>query len=510
MATSKRAEPADRPELVFALVRPTGCASSDLVLALTAELTRVGYSLGGVIKVSALLHGFSAFARLRADMKEDDRLEQHMDAGDELREKLDDGGALAYLTASDIARRRSSWSGSRAWIIDSLKHRHEVKLLRKLYGQQLIVVSVYDDEENRVKSLARKIAKDWKTRQGTDDRARELIRRDFGGSDTAKNGQDVRETFPLADYFVSLGQDLRKQISRLIETLFGKPSRSPTRDEYAMCVARSVALRSADLSRQVGAVIVDADGEVVVAGCNEVPKAGGGVYWEGDAGDSRDYTIGYDPNVATSNDMLTEMLDRLKKSGWLAESFAGVDSSDLADRARRDSIFKKARSASLVEFGRVIHAEMNALMRAAAGGLAIRGMRMVCTTFPCHVCARHLIGAGLSEVVYIEPYPKSLATHQYPESILVGEKPSSGMLRFRPFAGWSPSRYVRIFEFGERKDPGGHLDEWDPTQIHPKIAGSPDAHKYVEEDLRLRMETMLKVNGFERIEESPSNQKGAG
>lgn len=83
------------------------------------------------------------------------------------------------------------------------------------------------------------------------------------------------------------------------------------------------------------------------------------------------------------------------------------------------------------------------------------------------------------------------------------------MLRFRPFSGWSPSRYVRIFEFGERKDSDGHLGEWDPTQSLPKIAGSPDAHQYVEEDLIVKMEIMLRANGFDRIEESPSNQKGA-
>jgi len=75
--------------------------------------------------------------------------------------------------------------------------------------------------------------------------------------------------------------------------------------------ARSAAHRSADLSRQVGAVIATAKGEVLATGCNEVPRAGGGVLWDDVAGterDYRDYKMGQDPAAGTRKDIVAEVL----------------------------------------------------------------------------------------------------------------------------------------------------------------------------------------------------------
>ena len=41
-----------------------------------------------------------------------------------------------------------------------------------------------------------------------------------------------------------------------------------------MFAAKAAALRTLDLSRQVGAAIFSADGEIISMGSNEVPKAG--------------------------------------------------------------------------------------------------------------------------------------------------------------------------------------------------------------------------------------------
>ena len=48
---------------------------------------------------------------------------------------------------------------------------------------------------------------------------------------------------------------LYNSVSRLVELLFGNPFISPNFDEYAMFMAYASSLRSADLSRQIGAVI---------------------------------------------------------------------------------------------------------------------------------------------------------------------------------------------------------------------------------------------------------------
>ncbi|MFO2375906.1 cytidine deaminase, partial [Pseudomonas aeruginosa] len=71
---------------------------------------------------------------------------------------------------------------------------------------------------------------------------------------------------------------LKAQLWRVIDILFGQPYVTPTFDEYAMFMAFSASLRSADLSRQVGAVLTRDEG-IISTGANDVPKAGGGLYW---------------------------------------------------------------------------------------------------------------------------------------------------------------------------------------------------------------------------------------
>ena len=67
-------------------------------------------------------------------------------------------------------------------------------------------------------------------------------------------------------------------IRRIIEILFGAPYQTPYFDEYAMFLSFAASLRSADLSRQVGAVITK-DNEVLGTGANDCPRFGGGLYW---------------------------------------------------------------------------------------------------------------------------------------------------------------------------------------------------------------------------------------
>jgi deoxycytidylate deaminase len=87
---------------------------------------------------------------------------------------------------------------------------------------------------------------------------------------------------------------MKAGILRFIEGLFGYPFITPTRDGFGMYHAFAAGLRSSDLGRQVGAAIATADGEILSVGCNDVPAAGGGQYWTGDAIDHRDFRQGFD------------------------------------------------------------------------------------------------------------------------------------------------------------------------------------------------------------------------
>ncbi len=56
-----------------------------------------------------------------------------------------------------------------------------------------------------------------------------------------------------------------------------------------------------------------------------------------------------------------------------------------------------------------IHAEQNAIIQAAKLGLAIEGATLYCTHQPCVICAKMIVNAGISRVIYGEGYPDAFA-----------------------------------------------------------------------------------------------------
>jgi deoxycytidylate deaminase len=70
-----------------------------------------------------------------------------------------------------------------------------------------------------------------------------------------------------------------------------------------------------------------------------------------------------------------------------------------------------------LEYGRIVHAEMSAISDAARNGRAIKDTVLYSTTFPCHMCAKHIVAAGIAKVIFLEPYPKSLASDLHSDSI---------------------------------------------------------------------------------------------
>ena len=90
-------------------------------------------------------------------------------------------------------------------------------------------------------------------------------------------------------------------ISRFIDLIFGEPFITPSFDEYAMFMAFTSSLCSADLSRQVGAIVAR-NNEILSSGANDCPQFGGGLYWPkknesgkyNDVENGRDYKKGYD------------------------------------------------------------------------------------------------------------------------------------------------------------------------------------------------------------------------
>ena len=491
------------PELVFGLVSALGTDLDMVCQILTDELRSVGYS-ARLIHLSKQISELDKWSALPTMERLDKYIEAHQKAGNDVREMTGLGDALARLGVGAIRLCRETENKDAnlpiprvVYIIRQLKHVDELELLRGLYGHRFYLIAAYSPRDMRIQSLSTKIANSYNSLEAINFRsqAETLINTDeFEASN--KFGQNVRHTFPQADVFVDASEAdaLKKSIQRFIELVFGNPFITPSRDEFAMFHAKAAALRSADLARQVGAVIASIDGTVIAVGTNEVPKAGGGQYWDGDKPDARDFTTGHDQSKEMRKTALGDILTRLKDSGWLKDEFAKLDSSALFNKAAY--ILRETRLMGIGEFGRTVHAEMSAILDAARRGIAVNDQTLYTTCFPCQNCARHIVGAGLQRVVYIEPYPKSLATTLHDDSICVEGK-QGNKVSFVPFIGISPRQYLELFEMVERRGPAESLVSWNKHDALPRFGAHllryapTDLLEYIDRELIILKELKL-------------------
>lgn len=76
----------------------------------------------------------------------------------------------------------------------------------------------------------------------------------------------------------------------------------------------------------------------------------------------------------------------------------------------------KVPSGQMHELCRGLHAEQNAIIQAAYHGVNIRDADLYSTTFPCAICTKMLINAGIKRIFYIEGYPDELSSKMLSET----------------------------------------------------------------------------------------------
>ena len=129
----------------------------------------------------------------------------------------------------------------------------------------------------------------------------------------------------------------------------------PSWDRYFMEIATMVSSRSTCIRRRVGAVLVK-DKRILATGYNGPPSG----------------------------------LAHCEDVGCLREKL-GIPSGERH------------------EICRGLHAEQNAIIQAALHGVSIRGAQLYTTTFPCIICSKMLINAGIREIFFGEGYPDGLS-----------------------------------------------------------------------------------------------------
>ncbi len=135
----------------------------------------------------------------------------------------------------------------------------------------------------------------------------------------------------------------------------------PSWDEYFMSITRVVAERSTCLRRSIGATII-LDRRILTTGYNGAPSG----------------------------------LAHCSDAGCIRER-------------------EKIASGERHELCRGLHAEQNAIIQAALSGVSIKGGTLYTTHFPCTLCAKMIINAGIVRVVFASSYPDPLAQQLFAE-----------------------------------------------------------------------------------------------
>ena len=136
----------------------------------------------------------------------------------------------------------------------------------------------------------------------------------------------------------------------------------PNWDEYFLGIAELVSRRSTCRRRSVGAVLVR-DRRILATGYNGAPTG------------------------------LRHCLDL----GCLREQF-------------------NVPSGERHELCRGLHAEQNAIIQAALHGVSVKGATLYCTNHPCVICAKMIINAGATKVIFQEGYRDKLSEDMLQEA----------------------------------------------------------------------------------------------
>lgn len=473
-------------EIVIGLVGAVGTQQKRVVEAITDRLKLFKYDTRE-ISVSRNVIGM-LYDDIPSDPKSEfERISTFIDRGNRARRSSGDNSILAMGVCSEIFRERKRDEDGNikprqrvAYIISSLKHPEEVRRLRRVYADGFYLIGVYSSKEMRHDYLVKEKGMDAA-------QAKELVKRDE--DEVEGHGQHTRDTFHLADFFIHLSDHesaWKNSLWRILDLVFGNPYITPNFDEYAMFMAFASALRSADLSRQVGAVIAR-DNEILATGANDCPKPGGGLYWPEynpatyeyvDTENGRDYKRGEDSNKKEQRKIINEILSRLDE---------GVNKSKV------EAALLRSRIGDLTEYGRAVHAEMEALLFCARNAIDARRATLYATTFPCHNCAKHIIAAGIARVVYVEPYPKSKALEFHADAIAQTERPNPPLVAFEPFVGIGPRKFFDLFSMRlstgfelMRKDEDGRLLHWQRAESCARIQMLPYCYLDQEVDVTRR------------------------
>jgi deoxycytidylate deaminase len=315
------------------------------------------------------------------------------DIGDDLRRR--EGNAVLAKRAVSAAQGEAR---NDDWVLDGIRNTAEVENLRSEFAR-FYLLAVDATRETRYARLKDLYAANERAFEKDDDRDR---------AEPWNYGQQVAACVDLADVLLLNEEDfsqsrrvktrLTAKLQDYVELMRSPGKRPPTHVELLMHHAYSASLRSSCLKRQVGAVIATPEHAVVASGYNEVPageescRAKLGECYRDSV--RRRYLETVKSLKCQCGRAVGELQEVDPTTGRWPCPECGTDLGALYQGGK------------VLDLCRALHAEEMAILQVARlGGVGHRGMLLYTTTFPCLLCARKVVQAGIKTVVYVEPYP---------------------------------------------------------------------------------------------------------
>lgn len=336
------------------------------------------------------------------------------------------------------------------FVIESFRNQYEVLYFRYRY-YEFYLMSIYADKEKR-KSQRGPFSKNRDERdQGKQSSIHEIYK------------QNVSSCVDISDIAINNNGTIEGFYSKLIKyySIIMQPGVvNLNSDEMFMNQAYSLSLKSSCISRQVGAVIIGANGYVVGAGWNDAGEGQVGCgyrhgtefknldnnvlvsnpnnepdFREKITSNNLNYPFCYKDNYSSfvNSKKISNLIDK-KKQKLVDIGFEEVKNDKLSQLLADGLNIKR------LEYCRALHAEENALLQTSKnGGIGVRGGKIYTTSFPCELCAKKIYQSGIKEIVFTEPYPDSISQ----EVIL---RDGVKKITLRQFEGIKSHSYFRLYK----------------------------------------------------------------
>lgn len=337
-------------------------------------------------------------------------------------------------------------------VIDAIRNPYEAKFFKDRYAA-FHLVSINAPDEHRSKYMQ-------KLHKFSSEQIDDIEKIESGktkGKFVEFTTQNVKKCIEISDIHIFNPKNefdnnniLKAQIVWYVALMQHPGLITPASMERVMQVAYTMKMNSGCISRQVGAVVTDTNNSIKSVGWNDVAKGQVPCSMRSLDGLIEEFDpvtySNYERNNQSFRVKANEQLIKIKEINSKNAIFDGHNLS-YCFKDIHNSLDNKGNQVHT----RALHAEENAFLQLTKyGSSGIEGGKLYTTASPCELCAKKAYQLGMSEIIFIDPYPGIAQEH----IINIGDN-APKLVQFRGAIG---KAYHRLYEqIIPIKDELGHM-----------------------------------------------------